>query len=133
VQPHLDAQHVSVIHAPSSIQATSINLIFQAVGALYRFLVRRSQLNASPVLYVEVPTGKWLTERSLLAHTRQGPQKVQQMELKLKEPETVPETIADKDFKIFVDGIHTAEEPNGTPLVAVTASSSSCSKREDFA
>ena len=113
--PHRDAQHVSVIHAPSPIQATSVNLILQAVGALYRFLVRRGQLNASPVLYVEVPRGKWLTERDLLAHTRQGPQKVQRMELKLKEPETVPETIADKDFKIFVDSIHTAEEPNGDP------------------
>jgi hypothetical protein len=47
-------------------------------------------LAESPVRYVEVPRGKWLTERDLLAHTRKGQQRVQRSELKLKEPSRLP-------------------------------------------
>lgn len=113
--PYRDVQEGSTPPKPRPIQATSINLILQAVGALYHFLVRRGQLNESPILYAEVPRGKWLTERELLAHTRKASQKVQRMELKLKEPETILETVADKDFQAFVDSIHLEEVPNDDP------------------
>jgi integrase/recombinase XerD len=103
--PHRGAINVEVIHEPSPLQATSVNLILQAVGALYGFLVRRGMLSESPVRYVEVPKGKWLTERDLLAHTRKGQQLVQRSELKLKEPVRLPQTISEQDFQVFVDGI----------------------------
>src|SRR5215469_18631717 len=45
--PHRDATNVEVIHEPSPLQATSVNLILQAVGALYGFLVRRGMLSES--------------------------------------------------------------------------------------
>ncbi len=113
--PYRDVGTVSPIHMPSPLTASSVNLILQAVGALYYFLVRRGQLDASPVAYVDVPRGKWLTERDLLAHTRKGPQYVQRAELKLKEPETIPKTVSEQDFKRFVDSIHLENEPNGDP------------------
>jgi integrase/recombinase XerD len=67
--PYRDAATVSVIHQPSPLTAASVNLILQVIGAFYHFLVRRSKLSESPVRYVDVPRGKWLTERDLLAHT----------------------------------------------------------------
>src|SRR5215471_274794 len=75
--PYRDAEAGSLRHVASPLTASSINLILQAVGALYYFLVRRGQLAESPVMYVDVPKGKWLTERDLLAHTRKRPQYVQ--------------------------------------------------------
>lgn len=113
--PYRDVETVSPIHLASPLTASSVNLILQAVGALYHFLVRRGHLDASPVVYMDVPRGKWLTERDLLAHTRHGPPRVQRAELKLKEPETIPQTIAEQDFKRFVDSIHLENEPNGDP------------------
>ena len=113
--PYRDAETVAPMHVPSPLTARSVNLILQAVGALYHFLVRRGLLDASPVVYVDVPRGKWLTERDLLAHTRHGPPRVQRAELKLKEPETIPQTVSDQDFQRFVDGIHLENEPNGDP------------------
>jgi hypothetical protein len=70
--PYRDATDVSPIYLASPLTAPSVNLILQAVGALYHFLVRRGEISASPVCYVDVPRGKWLTERDLLAHTRRG-------------------------------------------------------------
>jgi integrase/recombinase XerD len=64
---------------------------------------------------MDVPRGKWLTERDLLAHTSHGSPRVQRAELKLKEPETIPQAIAEQDFKRFVDSIHLENEPNGDP------------------
>jgi integrase/recombinase XerD len=113
--PYRDTETVSPIHVPSPLTASSVNLILQSVGALYYFLVRRGQLAESPVIYVDVPKGKWLTERDLLAHSRKGSQYVQRAELKLKEPETIPQTIAEQDFRRFVDSIHLENEPNGDP------------------
>ena len=113
--PYRDVETVSPIHVASPLTASSVNLILQAVGALYHFLVRRGHLDASPVVYVDVPRGKWLTERDLLAHIRHGSSRVQRAELKLKEPETIPQTIAEQDFKRFVDSIHLENEPNGDP------------------
>ncbi len=75
----------------------------------------RQTTASSPVVYVDVPRGKWLNERDLLAHTRKGPQYVQRAELKLKEPETIPQTVSEQDFKRFVDSIHLENEPNGDP------------------
>lgn len=113
--PYRDAGTVSSMHVPSPLTARSVNLILQAVGALYHFLVRRGHLEASPVVSIDVPRGKWLTERDLLAHTRHGPPRVQRAELKLKEPETIPRTVAEQDFQHFVDSIHLENEPNGDP------------------
>src|SRR5207244_301891 len=57
--------HGRVGHQP--LQASSINLILQAVAALYQFLVRRGSPAVSPLQRVEVPRGRWLTEHDLLA------------------------------------------------------------------
>src|SRR5437868_3170687 len=86
----------------------NLDLILQAVGSLYYFLVRRGTLMTSPVTYVDVPRGKWLTERDLLAHIRKGhgAQKTQRMELKLKEPDRLPKTVSEQDFQEFVECIH---------------------------
>ena len=113
--PHRDASKVEVIHEPSPLQATSVNLILQAVGALYRFLVRRGELVESPVRYVDIPRGKWLSERDLLAHTRHDRHLVQRSELKLKEPVRIPPIISEQDFQTFVDSIHIDENPNSDP------------------
>jgi len=113
--PYRDVQTIAPVYQQSPLTATSVNLILQAVGSLYHFLVRRSKLASSPVIYVDVPRGKWLKERDLLAHTRRGPAVVQRMELKLKEPDKRPPTISEQDFQIFVNSIHIGENPNGDP------------------
>jgi integrase/recombinase XerD len=113
--PYRNVAGVSVIHQASPLTATSVNLILQAVGAFYHFLVRRGKLAESPVRYVDVPRGKWLTERDLLAHTRQGQTSVQRMELKLKEPDRLPPTVSEKDLQTFIDSIHMRKDPNGDP------------------
>lgn len=113
--PYRDTMTVAPIHVPSPLAATSVNSILQAVGALYRFLVRRGSLTVSPVVYVDVPRGKWLTERDLLAHTRRGQAVVQRMELKLKEPKRLPATVSEQDFQQFVESIHMDAAPNADP------------------
>ncbi len=115
--PYRDVDKVTVIHEPSPITARSVNLILQSVGALYRFLVRRGRLETSPVRYVDVPRGKWLTERDLLAHARRGreAQVVQRMELKLKEPKRLPATLSEQDFQTFVKSIHIGSTPQADP------------------
>jgi integrase/recombinase XerD len=113
--PYRDATAVSVIHQPSPLTATSVNLILQVTGAFYHFLVRRGKLAESPVRYVDVPRGKWLTERDLLAHTRRGRAVVQRMELKLKEPGRLPPTVSKQDFQTFIDSIHMGLDPNSDP------------------
>src|SRR5215471_11780244 len=42
--PHRDTCDGAAIHEPSLLQASSVNLILQATGSLYRFLVRRGML-----------------------------------------------------------------------------------------
>jgi integrase/recombinase XerD len=113
--PYRDMTAVSVIHQASPLTATSVNLILQVTGAFYHFLVRRGKLAESPVCYVDVPRGKWLTERDLLAHTRRGRAVVQRMELKLKEPDRLPPTVSEQDFQTFIDSIHMGKDPNGDP------------------
>lgn len=115
--PYRDSEPTDLVHQANPIQETSVNLILQAVGALYYFLVRRGALASSPVVYVDVPKSKWLVEHDLLAYTRKGQAalSVQRMELKLKEPDRIPLTVSEKDFKAFVDSIHMGEEPNGDP------------------
>ncbi len=113
--PYREFAAVSPIHQPSSFTASSVNLILQTVGAYYRFLVRRGKLSESPVRYVDVPRGKWLSERDLLAHTRRGRAMVQRMELKLKEPDQLPPTISEQDFQTFIGSIHQGSDPNGDP------------------
>jgi integrase/recombinase XerD len=113
--PYRHTNAVSPIHQASPLTATSVNLILQSVAALYQFLVRRGHLHESPVLYVDVPRGKWLKERDLLAHTRRGAAMVQRMELKLKEPDCMPMTVAEQDFQTFVNSIGMHEDPNGDP------------------
>jgi integrase/recombinase XerD len=111
--PYRDEATVSVIHQASPLRASSVNLILQVIGAFYRFLVRRGKISESPVCYVDVPRGKWLTERDLLAHTRRGQAVVQRMELKLKEPGRLPPTVSEQDFQTFIDSIHMGQDPNG--------------------
>src|SRR5579859_2156851 len=113
--PYRDMTTVSALHQPSPLTAVSTNLILQVVGAFYHFLVRRGKLAESPVRYVDVPRGKWLTERDLLAHTHRGRAVVQRMELKLKEPGRLPPTVSDHDFRTFIDSIHLEQDPNGDP------------------
>jgi len=113
--PYRDATTVSVIHQASPLTAASVNLILQVIGAFYHFLVRRGKLSESPVRYADVPRGKWLTERDLLAHTRRGRAVVQRMELKLKEPDRLPPTISEPDFQTFIDCIYLGKNPNGDP------------------
>jgi site-specific recombinase XerC len=90
--PYRDAQIIAPIYQQSPLTATSVNLILQAVGSLYHFLVRRGRLAESPVVYVDVPRGKWL-----------------------KEPDQLPPTISEQDFQTFVNSIHMGENPNGDP------------------
>ena len=112
--PHRDMGNTSGAESVP-LQETSINLILQAVGALYHFLLRRGLLHSSPVAYVEVPKSKWLTEHDLLAHTRRGSPVIQRMDLKLKEPDRLLPTISEQDFQLFIDGIHTGQQPNYDP------------------
>ena len=86
----------------SPFAATNVNLILQSVGALYRFLVSRGSLERSPVTYTDIPRGKWLNERDLLAHTHRGTAVVKRMDLKLKEPRRLPPIISEQDFQQFV-------------------------------
>lgn len=113
--PYRDVDSVTPIYQPSPLTATSVNLILQAVGSLYHFLVRRGRLTESPVVYVDVPRGKWLKEGDLLAHTRRGQAVVQRMELKLKEPDLLPLTVSEEDFQTFVDSIHIETDANKDP------------------
>jgi len=113
--PYRDIDAISPIHQPSPMSATYVNLILQAVGALYRFLLHRGCLTTSPVAYIDVPRGKWLKERDLLAHTRRGRAVVQRMDLKLKEPVRLPPTVSEQDFQTFLSSIHIGEDPNGDP------------------
>ena len=113
--PHRDARNVEIIHEPSPLQTRSVNLVLQAVGALYRFLVRRGMLVESPLRYVDVPKSKWLTERDLLAHTRKGQHLIQRNELKLREPSRLVPTVSERDFQTFVDSIHMDGDPIRDP------------------
>jgi integrase/recombinase XerD len=113
--PYREVDTITPIYQPDALTPTSVNLILQAVGALHHFLVRRGMLAESPVVYVDVPRGKWLKERDLLAHTRRGVATVQRMELKLKEPDRLPPTVSEQDFQIFVNSIHMGKNPNGDP------------------
>ncbi len=113
--PYRESAAVSPIHQTCPLTASSVNLILQAVGAFYRFLVRRVKISESPVRYVDVPRGKWLTERDLLAHTRRGQAVIQRMELKLKEPSRLPPTVSEQDFQTFIDSIRMGQDPNDDP------------------
>lgn len=113
--PYRDTTTVCVIHQTSPLTAVSVNLILQVTGAFYHFLVRRGKLAESPVCYVDVPRGKWLTERDLLAHTRRGRAVVQRMELKLKEPARLPPIVSEQDFQTFIESIHLGKNPNSDP------------------
>ncbi|HEU5378586.1 MAG TPA: tyrosine-type recombinase/integrase [Ktedonobacteraceae bacterium] len=111
--PSREAQAIFSASKQSPLTATSVNLILQAVGALYHFLVRRGRITASPVVYIDVPRGKWLKEGDLLAHTHRGQAIVQRMELKLKEPVRLLPTVSEADFQLFVNSIHLGEHLDG--------------------
>ncbi len=49
----------------------TINLIVQEIAGLYRFLVRRSLIAQSPVVYIAASWGTWAIERDLLARPTQ--------------------------------------------------------------
>ena len=115
--PYRDTENLMPIHALSPLAATSVNLILQAVGNLYHFLVRRGKINESPARFIDVPKGKWLRERDLLAHTRRGKgaSSVQRLELKLKEPKRLPATISEQDFQVFLQSIQMGSTPSSDP------------------
>jgi len=115
--PPRSAGTAASVYQPRPLGAKSVNLILQTVAALYRFLVRRGALAESPVRFVDVPRGRWLTERDLLAHTWTGgrARSVQRMELKLKEPKRLPQTVSARDFGVFVDRVHVARRPEDDP------------------
>jgi integrase len=92
-----------------------VNRILQVVGAFYDFLVRSGKISESPVRSVDIPRGKWLAERDLLAHTRRGQAVVHRMELKLREPRRLPLTVSEQDFQTFIDSIHMGQDPNSDP------------------
>jgi integrase/recombinase XerD len=114
--PHRDAGNVDAIHQASPIQASTVNLILQAVGTLYKYLVRHKEIAESPVKYVDVPRGQMLKDMDLLAHRRgKDAATVQKMELKLKEPKRIPKVVEDPDFAAFVDCIHMGSRPQTDP------------------
>src|SRR5215210_1419237 len=112
--PHREAGNVAPIHTPSSLQASTVNQILQVVAAFYRFLVRRGVVTESPVVYVDVPRGAWLTERDLLAHTRRGAEArtVPRLELQLKEPRRRPATVSEREFRTFLESIRVGRRPS---------------------
>lgn len=95
-------------------EASSVNLILQAVAALYRFLERRHLLTQSPIVSVPVLKGTWARERDLLAHTRRHTH-TQQLEVKVKEPHRLPPTITEQEFHTFVNSICLARSPQADP------------------
>lgn len=112
-----DAGNVDVVYRESPFQARTVNLILQAVGSLYGYLVRHGRIKESPLKYVDVPRTHWLKERDMLAHTRTGKDDnmVKRMELKLKEPIRRPKTVSEGDFNAFLESIHVEERPNRDP------------------
>jgi len=115
--PYRDASNVDVIHQASPVQASTVNHILQAVGSLYKYLVRHKDLAESPVKYADVPRGQMLKDMDLLTHTRRGRDAatVQKMELKLKEPKRIPKVVEDPDFAAYVDTIHMGSRPQTDP------------------
>lgn len=113
--PHRAGGDVAASHAPSPLGTRTVNLILQAVGTFYHFLVRRGTLAESPVTFVDVPRGRWQTERDLLAHTRRGAATVRRMELKLKEPRQHSKTVTPAEFAAFTTGIRSDQCPGGDP------------------
>ena len=102
---------------PNLLQASTINQILYAVASLYKALIRRGRLTESPVLYEEVRR-HWSAsvDDDLLAHTRQGSGRtVQRMELRVKEPKTLPKTVSPEGFAQFINRIHVGNSPNTDP------------------
>jgi integrase/recombinase XerD len=97
-----------------SREASSVNLILQAVAALYRFLERRHLLTQTPIVSVAVLKDAWAKERDLLAHTRRHAY-TQQLEVKVKEPHRLPPTITEQEFHTFVNSIGLARSPQADP------------------
>lgn len=64
--PGHDAQNAR----PHPLQISTINLITQAVGTLYDFLLRHRLISQSPVVLVTIAASAPAAERDLLAHTR---------------------------------------------------------------
>lgn len=102
---------------PKPLQVSTINQILHAVASLYKFLVRRGRLTQSPVSYETITRYRSAgIDGDLLAHTRQqGTQTVQRMELKLKEPKSIPKTVESDDLVKFIHQIHAGDRPNSDP------------------
>jgi integrase/recombinase XerD len=113
--PYRDADTGAVGQAPRPLGARTVNLILQAVSTFCHFLVRRGTLAASPVTFVDVPRGRWLTERDLLAHTRRGASTVRRMALRVQEPRQHPKTVTPAQFAAFTAGIRVDGRPDGDP------------------
>jgi integrase/recombinase XerD len=99
---------------PHPLQVSTINLITQAVGTLYAFLLRRRLISQSPVVSETIAASAQAAERDLLAHTRRH-RLTQRREVRIKEPVRLPATISEEAFHTFVQSIGCAGEPQADP------------------
>ena len=115
--PYRDAPGSAPSPVPRPLEPSTINHITRAAGGFYKFAVRRGWIAASPVAYVDVPRGTWLTERDLLAHTRRGDgaATVKRSELILAVPAKRPKVVSDADFATFLTSIAMDPAPDRDP------------------
>jgi len=112
-----DAPSIAPIHVPRPLEPSTINHITGAAGGFYKFAVRRGWIAASPVAYVDVPRGKWLTERDLPAHTRtgDGAATVKQFELILAVPAKRPKVVSTRISRPSSPASPWTPRPTATP------------------
>jgi integrase/recombinase XerD len=115
--PYREAGNVEVIHRESPLQASTVNMILQAVANLYQYLVRQHEIAESPVRYVDIHRSQMLKDIDLLTHTRRGKDATtaRRMDLKLKTPKRLPKVVGEADFAAFVGGIHMGGRPQSDP------------------
>lgn len=99
---------------PHPLQVSTINLITQAVGTLYDFLLRRRLISQSPVVSVTIAASAPAAERDLLAHTRRH-RLTQRREVRIKESVRLPPTISEEAFHTFLQSIGCESEPQADP------------------
>lgn len=107
----------SVGTQPKVLKSSTMNQILSSVSDLYKHLVCHRLIKTSPVVYVSVSCrGGTVVDKNLIAHTRaQRGRTIQRMELKLKEPQSIPKTVSLADFEKFVSRIHVTTNPAGDP------------------
>src|SRR5579863_3340484 len=99
---------------PHPLQVSTINLITQAVGTLYDFLLRRRLISQSPVVSLTIAASAPAAERDLLANTRRH-RLTQRREVRIKESVRLPPTISEEAFHTFLHSIGCEGEPQADP------------------